>query len=259
MRKYLGINKQTMVAKIKEKLFLGVFADTDPKGTQNTEDLKGKEGDPTPTPNPQPSQVSINIEDLLSKARQEEKTKLYGQIEDHKTKRKELETQVGTLTTDLETKDNKIKELESEVKALKTKKAENDSDEVKGLKSEIEKLNGEIEKASNEKQNIQEIEEKIKAEYEVKLYREQKLREVGDKVIPELVIGLTKEEIDASITKSQERYSQIVGTVLDGVSTQTTTVNPSTTSLQIKDLSMQDIANMTPQEWAEARKKLNLK
>ena len=108
--------------------------------------------------------------------------------------------------------------------------------------------------------DVDALTESIRGEYDVKLYREQRLREVGETVIPELVMGTTKEEIDASITNAQARFNDIIAK--HGATHVTPTVTPNnvnTQSLNVKDLSVEDISRMTPEEWAEKRKMLGFK
>ena len=133
------------------------------------------------------------------------------------------------------------------------------SERETALQNEIESLKTTIANMEKDAISVEEIESSIRAEYEVKLYREQKLREIGDTVIPELIVGTTKEEIDASIVASQERFNQISNKILGSV--QVPVANVSTSSFQSKDLKLEDIANLDPRspEYAQLRAKLGLR
>ena len=104
-----------------------VFADEDPNGGGNN-----------PTPNPSQSQTApVNFEQLIAKAREEEKNKLYPTIEKLKT---ENATYIQTHNEDLiaiGTKDKEIERLNSEIKTLQSQIDGKESEALKSLKKEL--------------------------------------------------------------------------------------------------------------------------
>ena len=235
----------------------------------NAEGGDGSEGG-TPTP-------TINYEDLIAKARKEEKEKQYKTIE-------KLKTQVNTLTeqhnNDLLVQADLEKKLQDANEKL-TKAGSDDSEEVKTLKETIKGLEKEKEDLdkkvkeleANKPANREEIEAEIRAEleteYEVKTYKATKMAELKDDIlVPELVFGNTKEEIDASIQSALERSTKIkesLGVKDVGSKTQKRTPkspsNPSVSGVQDKEISLDYLASLdvSSPEYAQVRKQLGLR
>ncbi|MBO8161145.1 MAG: hypothetical protein H0Z24_05865 [Thermosipho sp. (in: Bacteria)] len=263
MKRYFGFNARIIMNNIKGSLIKSVFAEEgndDPSKT-NQDDGNNTNANNNNNSN---SNITINFEDLISKARKEEKAKLYPQIEDLKKKNADLVEKNNKLLLEVETKNKEIETLKSEIENLKKSKVESESETVKRLNKEIEDLKAKLEQAENSKVDRakleEEIEAKLKAEYEVKLYRLEKLSdpEIRDKVIPELVTGTTKEEIDKAIEFSKKKYEEIVNSVMNRTRV-STTVNPDISRITQKEFNLSDIQNMSVSEWAEYRKKLGLR
>lgn len=218
----------------------------EPQGEEQIEETPQVEETSTP-------QQTVNFEDLIANARKQEKDKLYPQIKKLEEEKKKLVEKNNQHLLTIGEKDARIKELE-----LLTN-SDSVSEKETALQNEIESLKTTIANMEKDAISVEEIESSIRAEYEVKLYREQKLREIGETVIPELIIGTTKEEIDASIVASQERFNQISNKILGSV--QVPVANVSTSSFQSKDLKLEDIANLDPRspEYAQLRAKLGLR
>lgn len=218
----------------------------EPQGDEQIEETPQVEETSTPQP-------TVNFEDLIANARKQEKDKLYPQIKKLEEEKKKLVEKNNQHLLTIGEKDARIKELE-----LLTN-SDSVSERETALQNEIESLKTTIANMEKDAISVEEIESSIRAEYEVKLYREQKLREIGDTVIPELIVGTTKEEIDASIVASQERFNQISNKILGSV--QVPVANVSTSSFQSKDLKLEDIANLDPRspEYAQLRAKLGLR
>ena len=261
MRKNCGIiagMSNEAIKKIIEKVSLRAFAEeggeVDDKSQQ------------TPT---------INYEDLIAKARKEEKEKQYKTIE-------KLKAQINTLTeqhnNDLLAKADLEKKLQEANDKL-TKAGSGDSEEVKTLKETIKGL--EKEKSDLEKQlqdvyndttSREEVEAEVRAqlesEYEVKTYKATKMAELKDDLlVPELVFGNTKEEIDASIQSALNRSAEIkknLGLNADNKPSKRTPkspANPSVSKVQDKEISLERLATLDvrSQEYAELRKQLGLR
>ena len=218
----------------------------EPQGDEQIEETPQVEETSTPQP-------TVNFEDLIANARKQEKDKLYPQIKKLEEEKKKLVEKNNQHLLTIGEKDARIKELE-----LLTN-SDSVSERETALQNEIESLKTTIANMEKDAISVEEIESSIRAEYEVKLYREQKLREIGDTVIPELIMGTTKEEIDASIVASQERFNQISNKILGSV--QVPVANVSTSSFQSKDLKLEDIANLDPRspEYVQLRAKLGLR
>lgn len=218
----------------------------EPQGDEQIEETPQVEETSTPQP-------TVNFEDLIANARKQEKDKLYPQIKKLEEEKKKLVEKNNQHLLTIGEKDARIKELEI------LTNSDSVSEKETALQNEIESLKTTIANMEKDAISVEEIESSIRAEYEVKLYREQKLREIGDTVIPELIMGTTKEEIDASIVASQERFNQISNKILGSV--QVPVANVSTSSFQSKDLKLEDIANLDPRspEYAQLRAKLGLR
>lgn len=150
--------------------------------------------DPTQTQPPQ-----INYEDLISRARKEEKDKLYPEIEKYKKQYKEMEKSNNKNLL-------RIGELETELESIKNG---GESAEVTSLKSRVAELESELETAKKDRPDEEAIRAEIEKKFEVKLYRTERLAsdEVKNAVLPmflEGITGETNEEIDASIQNAME-------------------------------------------------------
>lgn len=237
---------------LKKIMFMSVFAE-EPQGAELT-----PQGGQEPT-EPQPQANTVNFEDLIAKARQQEKAKLYPQIQKLQEQNNALTEKNNAHLLTIGEKDARISELEKQLAESNNASKKGASEKEASLLSKIAELEKELTDIKANTVSREELEAEIKAEYDVKLYREQKLREVGDTVIPELITGTTIEEIDASIKVSQERYNQITSKVLGGV--QVPVANVNTSSFQSKDLKIEDIANLDPRspEYAQLRARLGLR
>ena len=272
MRKNCGIiveMRNEGIKKIIEAFSLKVFAD---EGTGEPEPTGGEgEGDKGAKTAP-----TINYEDLIAKARKEEKEKQYKTIE-------KLKTQVNTLTEQHNGDLLKIAELEDKLQKANeklTKAGSGDSEEVKTLKDTIKGLEKEKEDLdkkvkeyeTNKPVSREEVEAEVRAEleteYEVKTYKATKMAELKEDIlVPELVMGTTIEEIDASIQSALERSAEIKKNL--GISgdkktqkrTPKTPSNPSVHNVQDNEVSMERLATMDVRspEYAELRKQLGLR
>ena len=269
MRKNRGIiagMSNEAIKKVIEAISLRAFADEGADPDDNSGADGGEGAKTTPT---------INYEDLIAKARKEEKEKQYKTIE-------KLKGQIATLTeqhnNDLLVKADLEKQLKEANDKLTTA-GSGDSEEVKTLKETIkslEKDKADLDKKvkdyeANKPVSREEVEAEVRAEleaeYEVKTYKATKMAELKDDIlVPELVMGTTKEEIDASIQSALERSAEIkknLGISTDGKKTKRTPKspsNPSVSSVQDKEISLERLATMDvrSKEYAEMRKQLGL-
>lgn len=218
---------------------------------------------------------TINYEDLIAKARKEEKEKQYKTIE-------KLKGQVATLTeqhnNDLLGKADLEKQLQEANEKL-TKVGSGDSEELKTLKTSfknLEKEKEELDKKVKEYESkkpvdreevVAEVRAELEKEYEVKTYKVTRMAELKDDIlVPELVFGNTKEEIDASIQSALDRSAEIMKNL--GITTKKadkrtpkSPANPSVSHVQDKEISLERLATLDvrSKEYAELRKQLNLR
>ena len=165
------------------------------------------------------------VKDFIQKVRKQEKDKLYMEIQKKDTKIKELEGEIlllnNRLKSSTETSINEQEELRTEVQRL--------SETVAELKKDIRRK-------------------------ELDLFKERALKEAGDELILDLVSGETEEEILSSIEVAKQKYQEIVE---KAISKKPKVEVPKPTNPQqpksIKQLTAQEIAKMSPKEWAEHR------
>lgn len=244
----------------------GDSAGDEPSNTDEGAD-KGKDEKKAPT---------INYEDLIAKARREEKEKQYKTIE-------KLKGQIDTLTEQHNNDLLKVAELEKDLKeanAKLTKAGSSDSEEVKTLKDTVKTLEKDKEdlekkvkgyednKPASREEIEAEVRKELEAEYEVKTYKAEKMAELKDDIlVPELVMGSTKEEIDASIESALERSNKIKESL--GITkkekkdkrTPKSPSNPSLGKVQDKEITAEYLASLdvSSKEYAEVRKQLGLR
>mgnify|MGYP006905684379 FL=1 len=270
MTKKRGIIAGPMTAEaIVKRLFGGLtlkaFAEENPEDN-------GGEGDGAKKTTP-----TVNFEELILKARKEEKDKQYKKIE-------KLQGQVDTLTqqhnNDLLEKVDLEKQLKEAQDKLKTA-GQGDSEEIKTLKAEIDTLtkdkksledkvaefekNKPVDRAEVEK----EVREELEKEYEVKNHKTQILAEhKDDLLLPELVFGDTVEELDKNLATALARSEEIkktLGVSTDGKKTtqqKRTPKSPAPASEEkFGEYSLEYLASLDPAsaEYKEVRKKLGLR
>lgn len=242
-----------------------VFADGDPAGG----------GDPAGNGNPATPPVAtpaggtapVNFEHLIAKAREEEKNKLYPTIEKLKGENATLVQNHNDDLIAIATKDKEIERLKAEIQTLQSTADGNETEAIKSLKKELRAAQTEIETLKSNTPNEAELRASIRAEleaeYEIKHYRETKIMEAQGKIIPELVSGNTKEEIDASVTASMERYNSIVGSAVPTppVNPTLNPANPASQPLKTNAEGMKALLELDPtsKEYREARKALGLR
>ncbi len=270
MRKNRGIiagMSNEAIKKVIEAISLRAFADEGADPDDNSGADGGEGAKTTPT---------INYEDLIAKARKEEKEKQYKTIE-------KLKGQITTLTeqhnNDLLVKADLEKQLKEANDKLTTA-GSGDSEEVKTLKETIKTLEKdkadldkkvkdyEAKKPVSREEVEAEVRAELEAEYEVKTYKATKMAELKDDIlVPELVMGTTKEEIDASIQSALDRSAEIkknLGISTDKKQTKRTPkspANPNVSSVQDSEVSLERLATMDvrSKEYAELRKQLGLR
>lgn len=158
---------------------------------------------PVDDPNPAPT---VNYEQLIAKARQEEKDKLYPRIQKLEG---DLKDQVS-INNDLLLKNAAL----SEELAKQKKKKEEPDPRIAELEAENKKLSDKVAELESNTPKEDELREKIKAEYEVKMYAQSKINELksSGKVLTMLldtITGTTNEEVDAAVSAAIEKTKSV--------------------------------------------------
>lgn len=139
------------------------------------------------------------VEELLAKARQDEKNKLYPEIEKLKTKSTELETIKKSLEQQIQARTKEVEEL----RAGKLSELDSVNKELTDLKETNLRLSAAIEEVASE------AAEKIRRS-ELASYKERRLRESGLKKLHAMVAGNSIDEIEASLKSAQEIESSLM-------------------------------------------------
>ena len=251
--------RPNIFSQLKGMMFLNVFAEEHNEEQSNgieeqKEEVKGNENPgEQEKPTPKPS-GSVNFEELIAKARKEERDKLYPQIEKLKKDKNDLLLVVAE-------RDKQIAEYEKAVNNLQKEHSKMSKDVEEGTKT-----NKIVQEQSLTISQLEQELEELQAKYEmdiqslqVQSYRDKMIASAGGELIPELVTGNTEEEINASIELAKQKYAEIQEKALASVQ-MPKPANPSISAIQNTQIkSIDDIRTMTPQEWAEARKTMGLK
>lgn len=204
-----------LVAGIADKLFPVAYADEGGNGDNGgtpPADPPANGGSQTPANGGDNGGIKtpqINYEDLIKRARQEEKNKLYPEIN-------KLKDELKTMTKHNNDNLLRIGQLEAENETLRNGNGE--SAVVKELRDKVATLeaeNNQLKETTppDEEALRTQIRTELEAEFNVKLYRTEKLAsdEVKNSVLPmfyDNIGGNTNEEIDASIQKAIEMTNQ---------------------------------------------------
>ena len=253
MKKCYGINAKLMDV-IRKVMVRNVLAEEPQVSSQQTQ--------------------TVSYEQLIARARQEEKDKLYPQLQAEKDKVKELIQKNNELLVKMGSLQNEYDVVKAQLDDFKNNKGANENAEITRLKEELNKVQKEYKEFKagvvDEATLRQQVEAEVKQQYEVEMYKVEKLNsdEFKGQIIPELVSGDTKEAIDESLAKSKARYEELIGVnknqqqqqgqQLGAVPTMPVG-NPNTQSFISATISAEEIQRMTPEQWAEYRTKLGLK
>lgn len=208
----------------------------------------------------------------VAKIRQEEKDKLYGQIEAMRSK-------IDTLAAAEEERQRQIAEAEAEAARQReeAEKAEMTAlERVTHLEQEFQRRQQELEASIEAERAVFEQERRLNA---LEQYKSQRLVTEQEHIMPELldmVRGSTEEEIEASISLAREKTSAILANVqaamgqaeppgqqappqpAPGVGPQVTAppVGPMDNQSNYQTLTAEDISAMSMEEYAQHRERL---
>lgn len=194
LRKRVSKNAEVLKALV-SKLLVTSFADDSGAGDDGSKQVQ-----------------VVNYEELIAKARKEEKNKLYPEIDRYKRLFEDMTRQNNDNIIKIGTLEKKIEELEA------NKSSGVSDEEVTKLNNRIAELEAEVKKyeeqdngeAPNEEELRESIRAELEAEFNVKLYRTEKLAsdDVKKAVLPMFfdgITGTTSEEIDKSIEEAIEK------------------------------------------------------
>lgn len=154
----------------------------------------------------QSDQYEVFTAEDLARVREQEKSKVYPQIE-------RLREELAALKREKEERDAVEAAATAEAEAEARRKAEEEM-EVRDLLSKKEQeFAAQLEAERMEREKAFALLETEKRFQELQTYRQQRLEQERDNIIPELldlVDGTSQEEIDASIANLQERSSRIL-------------------------------------------------
>lgn len=154
--------------------------------------------------------------DDVSKARAQEKAKLYPKME-------KLEEEIAALRREREEREAveaerraKRQERDAEREAKKKEDEEKEMSFKELLKKKEEEFNAQLERERAERESAFALLEKEREFTELSAYRQQRLEQERENIIPELIDligGNNKEEIEASIVQLKEKSSRIFDSV----------------------------------------------
>ncbi len=217
--------------------------------------------DPTPAQaqaEEAPAQPSGFTEADLAKAREQEKAKLYPQME-------QLKSELSELKREREEQAEAERQAREEAERLAKEQAEEEMSVRELLKVREQEWEQRLEQERIERENALAMLNKEREYAQITEYRNARLSEVGDDIIPELrdlVTGNTIEEIDQSIAGLVERSSRILEGAQQAIQSQrqamqgTRVTAPPTeldTNSAQQQLTPEQIAAMSPQEWGKVR------
>ena len=222
----------------------------------------GQQPTPGVTQNPETGRTFTESE--VEKIRQQEKDKLYGQID-------ELKTELQTYREEREAEKKAREEQEAQAAREAEEKAEADMDVRELIRKKEEEWTQQMKEIQEKAERDRALLEKERHYNAIQEYKRQKLETHEDDIMPhlrDLVDGATEEEVDASAQRAIEKTNAILADVQAAQQQQQQQV-PSTrvtapgdggpleqTTSGTRTFSAEEIDNMTPAEFAKHRDQL---
>ena len=173
--------------------------------SEEEKDTQATGQEPAPAQN---AQTQVDIDALLSKAREQEKAKLYPEIEklkgELKVKSEKLNAEIlksNGLEDTVAERDKEITRLKDLIEKAKQEGQSLGKEELEALTKERDELKAEVEKARAEF-------EAYKQSQEVEAYKASKLSDI-DEDFKDLEVGSTKEEIDSTYAKAKALQDKV--------------------------------------------------
>lgn len=204
---------------------------------------------------------AFSAEDI-AKAREQEKAKLYPQVE-------RLKEEIAILKRDREEREAQEAALRAEQEAEAKRRAEEDMDVRELLSAKEQEWQAQLEAERQERERAIALLERERQFSELQAYRNARLEEERDNIIPELVDlinGDTPEEIENSIASLRERSERILRSAqeamtsarrdLTGTRITTPAAGPLDTNSENRMFTAEDVSNMSMSEYQKYRDRL---
>jgi len=217
-------------------------------------------------------------EEDLNKARQQEKDKLYGRLEESQNRMKAMEEQLSVLAKEREEaikqaedkaraeaelqKQREIEELTA--KELLTKKEDEFNQRINQVEQEWSQKFQTMEQERQAQAALLEKERELQA---LEVYRQRRLHEESETIIPELldlIQGNTQDEIENSINVLRARSNAIIESIqqasqptrLKGAPVTAPPTGPLENNSEYQTMTADDIRNMPMDQYAKMRERL---
>ena len=208
------------------------------------------------------TQVKTYSEEDLHKVREQEKSKLYPQIES-------LKEELNSLKQDRESRLEEEARLRAEAEAEAKRRAEEEMDVRELLSKKEQEFEARLEAERLEREKAFALLDRERNFSELQNYRSARLEQERDNIIPELIdliTGETPEEVETSIAGLKDRSSRILESAQQALSsarremTGSRITSPASGPLdnnsEQKSFTAEQIASMSVSEYAKYRGKL---
>lgn len=216
----------------------------------------------TPVEKPATLDSKFYTDEDLKRVREQEKSKLYPQIDS-------LKEELSVLKKEREERLAEAERLRTEAEAEAKRKAESEMDVRQLLEAKEKEWADKLEAERLERERTFALLERERQYAELTEYRTRRVEEERENIIPELVdliSGNTKEEIESSITGLRERSARILESAqaamqsarkeMTGSRVTAPPTGPMDTNLEQNQLTAEQIAAMSVTEYAKYRSKL---
>ena len=210
---------------------------------------------------PVPTGTFFTSEDL-AKVREQEKHKLYPQIE-------HLKEEVSQLRKDKEDRDTEEARRRHEADEAKRREAENDVDVRTLLQQKEQEFAAQLDAERNEREKAFALLDRERMFTELQNYRSQRIESERDNIIPELVDlvdGSSQDEIEKSIASLKDRSMRILESAqqamtsarrdMAGTRITTPASGPLDTDSDQRTFSAEDISQMSMSDYQKYRERL---
>lgn len=199
--------------------------------------------------------------DAVEKAREQEKSKLYPQIES-------LKEELAALRREKEEREAQEAALRAEAEAEARRRAEEEMDVRELLKAKEQEWNSKLEEERLERERAMALLDQERHFQELQAYRMQRIEAERDNIMPELidlVDGGTPEEIESSIQSLKDRTARILDSAQQAMSSArrdmagTRATAPAAGPLDTnseRQFSPEDIKNMSLSDYQKYRDRL---
>jgi DNA repair exonuclease SbcCD ATPase subunit len=217
-------------------------------------------------------------EEDINKARQQEKDKLYGRLEESQNRMKSMEEQLSILAKERE---DAIKQAEEKARAEANLQKQREIEELTAkelLSKKEDEFNQRINQVEQEwSQKFQQLESERQAQaalldkerelQALEVYRQRRIHEESESIIPELldlIQGNSQEDIENSISVLRSRSSAIIESIqqasqptrLKGAPVTAPPTGPLENNSEYQTMTADDIRNMPMDQYAKMRERL---